>query len=133
MANLQRAQGLSTTLRCRGRSSQGVSADGLWHSEGCGDRGGGGGGNVRWGQKIDDSKNKAKYRVYMSERTDGSNPNTLLVKDADVLKVPHLPAPLCTLEAVSLENLVAVYDAPPWRAHTCRSLALLKCTRSLDT
>ena len=49
----------------------------------------------RWGQKIDDSKNKARYRVYMSERTDGSNPNTLLVKDADVLKVPPPRPPEC--------------------------------------
>lgn len=39
-----------------------------------------------WGPKLEETAYKARYRLYLSEQTDGSEPNKLLVCTADVMR-----------------------------------------------
>jgi len=40
----------------------------------------------RWGPQMESHTYKNKQRLYLSERTDGSAPNTLLVMNAEVIR-----------------------------------------------
>ncbi|XP_024959239.1 WD-40 repeat-containing protein MSI4-like [Cynara cardunculus var. scolymus] len=42
--------------------------------------------SCRWGPLLEQSKNKNKQRLYLSEQTDGSVPNTLVIANCDVVK-----------------------------------------------
>ena len=41
----------------------------------------------RWGPQVGESSTKTKHRVYLSEQTDGSAPNKLVIGTADVVKI----------------------------------------------
>lgn len=42
--------------------------------------------SCRWGPLLEQSKNKNRQRLYLSEQTDGSVPNTLVIANCDVVK-----------------------------------------------
>ncbi|XP_023757064.1 WD-40 repeat-containing protein MSI4 [Lactuca sativa] len=42
--------------------------------------------SCRWGPLLEQSKNKSRQRLYLSEQTDGSVPNTLVIATCDVVK-----------------------------------------------
>ncbi|PWA49750.1 nucleosome/chromatin assembly factor group C5 [Artemisia annua] len=42
--------------------------------------------SCRWGPLLEQSKHKNKQRLYLSEQTDGSVPNTLVIANCDVVK-----------------------------------------------
>lgn len=45
----------------------------------------------RWGPKVKEASFKLEHRLYLSEQTDGSEPNKLVMWTADVCKVRAAP------------------------------------------
>lgn len=50
----------------------------------------------RWGARLEEAAYKTKHRMYLSEQTDGSEPNKLVVYTAEVPKVRHMLITLST-------------------------------------